>query len=425
MTRARLPDEVAARIVDPNAYEEWNQLQADFTRLRKEAPLAVAEVDGYDPFWVVTKHADIQEIGRQPEIFHNNGSRAALTSQAGFRLQLEQRDTNPPLRTLVAMDPPEHAAYRLLTFGDFAPKAIGGLQETIRALARESIDEMVACGERCDFLKDVALRFPLRVIMHLLGVGRADEALLMQMTQEFFNPEDPDLNATGEGHDLTVAEPTAREALLRVQGYFKDLTDERRANPTDDVASKIANGRVDGRLLTYEETFGYYVAIATAGHDTTSSSAAAGLWALAERPEQFARIKGDPSLIPLLVNESIRWATPLNHFMRTARQDYELRGQRIRQGDWLFLSYPSANMDEEVFERPHEFIADRNPNKHIAFGFGPHLCIGQHLARLELTLLFEELFKRLESVELDGIPKRTRSIFVGGIKTVPIRFKLN
>lgn len=418
VAQPHIPADVARNIIDPLRYAAWKPVLEDFAWLRANMPLAVAEPAGYDPFWVVTKQADLQEVGRQPLIFENTPKRAMLISKKALK------DALPQTRALTNMDAPEHGRFRMLTFGQFAPKGIASLTEAIRELARESIDEMAAAGGRCDFANDVALAYPLRVIMSLLGLPREDERLMMKFTQEVFNPQDPDLNKTGSVPDLAEANSIAPAALLDVIGYFNDLTDGRRANPTEDVASVIANGRVNGELLTHEETFGYYAAIMTAGHDTTSSSTSAGVWALAERPDLFGRIRADRSLIPALVTESIRWASPIYHFMRTATQDYEMRGQTIKAGDWLFLSYPSGNQDEDIFPDPEEFSIDRSPNNHISFGHGAHVCIGQHLAKLEMRIFFEEFFDRVEKIELAGEARRTQSNFVGGIKTVPVLFSL-
>jgi len=169
----------------------------------------------------------------------------------------------------------------------------------------------------------------------------------------------------------------------------------------------------------------YYVIVATAGHDTTSSSTAGAIWGLCEAPGEFAKLKADSSLIPGLVDESIRWTTPVKHFMRSATQPYELRGRQIEAGDWFWLAYPSGNRDEEVFEAPDEFRIGRNPNRHLAFGYGAHLCLGQHLAKMEMRILWEELMPRLESLELAGEPKLAVANFVGGPKRLPIRYRIS
>ncbi|WP_293902371.1 cytochrome P450 [Phenylobacterium sp.] len=421
---ARVPEAIGRELVSSKAYAEWDRLQAQLAVLRREVPLGVVNVDGYDPFWAVTRHADIQEIGRHPDVFHTGGYRAGLLSQAGEKQMRAAKSGVPPIRSLVAMDPPEHRPYRMLTFGAFAPKGIRGLEDEIRVIARETIDEMAAHGGECEFVRDVALLYPLRVIMSLMGLPRSDEATMLQLTQEYFNPQDPELNTSGQEVEDNQASSTAHEVLAKFIGFFDELTANRRRMPTDDIASVIANSVIDGKPIRNWEATSYYVTIATAGHDTTSSSTAGGIWALATRPDQLARVRADPSLIPGLVDESIRWTTPILHFMRTAKQDYELRGQSIRAGDWMMLSYLSANRDEEVFADPAEFRMDRSPNPHLAFGFGPHVCLGQHLAKMEMRIFFEELLPRLESVALNGKAERTRSVFVGGVKRVPIRFKM-
>ena len=207
--------------------------------------------------------------------------------------------------------------------------------------------------------------------------------------------------------------------------YFGEMTEDRRRNPRDDLASVISNGQVDGKPLGHFEAMSYYIIVATAGHDTTSHSTAGGLWALAENPDQFAKLKANPALIAGHVDESIRWETPVKHFMRTATADTELAGQKIAKGDWMMLCYPSANRDETVFDRPFDYDIERSPNRHLSFGYGAHVCLGQHLGRMEMRVLWEELLPRLESVELDGQPTRSKANFVCGPKSVPIRFKMS
>lgn len=423
--RCYLPDRIARTVVSARAYGEWEQLGRDLAWARTNMPVGIVDAPGYDPFWLVSKHADIQEIGRQPLVFSNNGHRAALISKLGEQAMIaaaSAADAPPTLHALVVMDPPVHAAYRKLAFADFAPKGIKGLEDDIRVLARESIGEMAGLNGRCDFSRDVALRYPMRVILSILGVPRSEEDRMLRLTQEYFNPQDPDLNQTGVIVSDAEAMPTAHETLEAYYDYFNALTGDRRQFPTSDIASAIANSRLNGKLIDHWSATSYYITILTAGHDTTSSSTAAGIWALAQYPEQFARVKADRSLIPGLVDEAIRWATPVNHFMRTATRDYVLRDQRIAAGDWLMLSYPSANRDEDVFEAPNEFRVDRPRNQQISFGSGAHVCLGQHLARMEMRIFFEELLERLETVELSGPVTRNHSVFVGGIKAVPINF---
>jgi cytochrome P450 len=250
------------------------------------------------------------------------------------------------------------------------------------------------------------------------------------MTQEIFGPGDPDVvkesdhvtsdaGLYGEGRNVDLAK-TAMELFA----YFGALSADRRAHPKDDVATVIANGMIDGAPIGDREAMSYYVIVATAGHDTTSSATAGGMLQLIQNPDQRAKLTADPGLLSNAVEEMIRWTTPVKHFMRTATRDYDLRGQTIKSGDGLCLFYWSANRDEEAFADPFAFKVDRAPNKQVAFGHGGHLCLGMHLARMEIKALFAELLPRLGEIELNGAPKNTRSAFVGGLKTLPVRYAM-
>ena len=419
--------EIANTIVDPTAYADGTRVDEAFAQLRREAPLDIAQPEGFDPFWVVTRHADILEVERQNDLFHN-GDRSTIvtTIEADQRVRAMRGGSPHLVRALVQMDNPDHMNYRRLSQGWFMPQNLRGLEPRIREIARGFIDRMAAHGDRCDFARDVAFLYPLHVIMEVLGVPESDEPRMLKLTQELFGSADPELNRTGSSVvDAAAGVDTIQSVVMDFMMYFNAMTEDRRANPRKDLASVIANGQIEGQPLGPLEAVSYYIITATAGHDTTSSTLAGGLWALAEHPEQFARIKADPTLVGGLIEESIRWVTPVKHFMRTATADAELAGRKIAKGDWLLLSYPSGNRDEAVFEDPFSFRMDRTPNKHVAFGYGAHVCLGQHLARMEMRILWEELFARLDSVELDGEPKRMSAAFVCGPKSVPIRFKMH
>jgi cytochrome P450 len=261
----------------------------------------------------------------------------------------------------------------------------------------------------------VALHFPLYVIMSILGLPEEDYPRILKLTQEVFGASDPEL---GRGDDVT-------SVLVDFFNYFQALTVGRRAEPTEDLASAIANAEIDGARMGDLEAAGYYVIIATAGHDTTSASIAGGLHALLQFPEQLERLRADPSLVPTAVEEMIRWVSPVKQFMRTAAVDHEIRGVRIPAGESVLLSFPSANRDEEVFADPEWFDVGRDPNRHLAFGFGAHFCLGAQLARLEGRAFFSELMPRLRSVELAGPPAYMETLFVGGPKHLPISFELS
>ena len=422
-----IPKDLAETIVDPRAYQDRRRSDEAFTRLRAESPLAVAQPDGFDPFWVVTRFDDIQAVEKQNELFHNGDRSTVVTTIEADRKVRQMMGGSPHLvRSLVQMDNPDHFAYRRLTQAWFLPQNLRGLEARIREIARGFVDRMAEHGGRCDFARDVAFLYPLHVIMEVLGVPECDEPRMLKLTQELFGSADPDVNRSGQQlTDTDQALASLQATVMDFMTYFNAMTEDRRKNPRNDLASVIANGAIEGQPLGHLEAMSYYIIAATAGHDTTSNTTAGGLWALCDHPEQFARLKADLSLIPGHVEESIRWETPVKHFMRTATDDAELAGQKIARGDWLMLCYPSGNRDEAHFTDPFRYDIARSPNKHVAFGYGAHVCLGQHLARMEMRILWEELLPRLESVELDGTPTRTAASFVCGPKSVPIRYRMH
>ncbi len=422
MTDERIPDDIAVTLVDPKAYADGT-IHESYKWLRANNPLGRAEVEGYDPFWVVTKHADILEISRQNALFHNGDRQTTLTNKAGDAQVRKMTGGSPHLvRSLVQMDTPDHPKYRALTQSWFLPQNIKSLDERIRRIARASIEKMLATDGQCDFVTEVAMGFPLHVIMEILGVPEADEPRMLMLTQELFGATDPDLGRKPEEMDTEQATLAVQSVLMDFYNYFAKITADRRANPQDDLASVIANSKINGETISEFEALSYYVIVATAGHDTTSSSTAGAMWALAKDPAEFAKVKADPTLIPGLIDEAVRWTTPVKHFMRSATEDTELRGRKIAKGDWLMLCYASGNRDEEVFEEPFKFRADRKGNKHVSFGYGAHLCLGQHLAKMEMRILFEELLPHLKAVSLNGEPKNSQAVFVSGPKKLPIKF---
>ena len=418
ITAARLPDDLARAVADPRSYADWDALHARLEIIRRDHPFARADLPDYHPFWVASKFDDIQSVARRNDVFLSGlgglASRemaAAMTSQGqGFR-------------SVVGMNAPDHAKYRLLTQAWFAPKNIRRLEDCMRTTARRYVDVMAAAGGEIDFVAEVAVHYPLLVVMSILGVPPADEPMMLRLTQEYFGNSDAELTRRGTMTPQEIQQGLM-ETIAEVSAYFRAITEDRRREPAEDLASVIANGRIDGQLMPEIDSLGYYITVAFAGHDTTSSSIAGGLWALAERPRELAKVKADPGLIPSLVEESIRWTTPIHQFVRVAGCDAEVRGQRVRRGEQVVLCFPSGNRDEEAFEDPFAFRADRRTNKHVAFGYGAHQCLGMHLARMEMAIFFEELLPRLASVELAGEPRRTITNFVGGPKSLPLRYEM-
>ncbi len=422
----RIPDDIARTVISPQAYAEDTPVHDAFRWLRANNPLGQAYIEGFDPYWVVTKHADILEISRQNALFHSGDKSTTFVSVDGDARVRKLTGGSPHLvRTLVQMDAPDHPKYRVLTQSWFLPQNIRRLEDRIRQIARAHVDRMADLGGECDFVTDVALTFPLRVIMEILGVPPCDEPRMLKLTQELFGASDPDLNRSSATVETTPDAIGDLQAVIAdFFNYFKQITDERKARPGEDLASVIANGAVDGAPINDFEAMSYYVIVATAGHDTTSSSTAGAVWGMCQFPAAFEEVKADPSLIPGLIDEAIRWITPVKHFMRSATDDTEIRDRAIKKGDWLMLCYPSGNRDEEVFDDADVFDPARSPNRHLAFGYGAHLCLGQHLAKMEMRILFEELIPRLESLEFAGEPTRAEASFVGGPKRLPIRYRM-
>ncbi|MDT5341362.1 MAG: hypothetical protein QOE52_546 [Mycobacterium sp.] len=416
---APIVDEAAKVFADPTSYADEPRLHAALTHLRAQAPVSLVDCPPYRPFWAVTKHADIMEIERANDLFINEPRPLLATAQADDMAR-EQLEAGMGLRTLIHMDDPQHRVVRAIGADWFRPKAMRALKVRVDELAKIYVDKMMAAGggiAECDFVQEVAVNYPLYVIMSLLGLPESDFPRMLKLTQEMFGGDDAEFRrGTSLDEQLQV--------LLEFFGYFSALTASRRAHPTEDLASAIANARVDGAPLSDVDTASYYVIIASAGHDTTSATIAGGLQALIENPDQRKRLRDNPDLMPLATEEMIRWVTPVKEFMRTATADTMVRGVPIAKGEAVYLSYVSANRDEEVFDDPFRFDVARDPNKHLAFGHGVHFCLGAALARIEVNSFFTELLPRLKSIELNGNPELIATTFVGGLKHLPIRYDL-
>ncbi|MFV8053025.1 cytochrome P450 [Mycobacterium sp. 48b] len=407
----RTIDDVAKMFANPSAYTDEATLHADLAHLRANAPVSWVEVPDYAPFWAITKHADIMEIERANDIF-TNSPRPVLVTREG-----DEQQAAIGIRTLIHTDDPVHRDLRAIGANWFRPKAMRALKDRADELAKRFVDRMVDEGPECDFVQQVAVNYPLYMIMTLLGVPESDFAFMLKLTQELFGSDDDEFKRGTSMEEQGMA-------LLEMFQYFTELTASRRANPTDDLASTIANATLDGEPLSDIDTVSYYAIIAAAGHDTSSASISGGMHALLQNPDQLARLQNDMSLMPLAVEEMVRWTTPVKEFMRTAQQDYEIRGVRIAKGESVLLSYVSGNRDEDVFVDPFRFDVGRDPNKHIAFGYGVHFCLGAALARLEINSFFSELLPRLRSAELAGEPQHMATTFVGGLKHLPVRYSL-
>lgn len=410
------PDQAVLVFTDPAAYADDERFHEACDLLRRESPIHrfVDPSGHFNPFYAITKHKDVLEIELHNNIFINE-PRPVLGPASSDR---RNEENGHMLRTLIHVDDPEHRDLRGVTSEWFLPKNLSKLDARLAELAKRYVDKMASMGGECDFSRDIAMQMPLNVILDILGLPEEDYPRMLKLTQELFGSSDEELRRGSSPEDLIAV-------IQDFFAYFTKVTEERRAHPTEDLASAVANGKINGEELTMMQTISYYVIAATAGHDTTASAIAGGLQALIENPEQLAKLQNDPSLVATAADEIIRWVTPVKHFMRTATEDYTIGGVTIKKGESVLLAYPSANRDEEVFDRPHEFDVTRSPNKHLAFGFGVHYCLGAMLARMEIKALFTELIPRLKSVSLAGDPELMKTLFVGGLKHLPIRYEMD
>ena len=409
-------DDAAKVLADPTAYADDARLHAALTHLRANNPVAWVDNPPYRPFWAITKHADIMAIERDNNLFLSEPRPLLATAEADDVLKA-QLEAGMGLRTLIHMDDPHHRKVRAIGADWFRPKAMRDLKVRVDELAKRYVDKLRDVGPECDFVTEIAVNFPLYVIMSLLGLPEEDFPRMHMLTQEMFGGDDEEFQRGKTPEDMLAV-------LADFFGYFAQLTASRRATPTEDLASAIANGRIDGEPLSDVDTASYYVIVASAGHDTTKDAISGGLLALIENPSELERLRQNMDLMPTAVEEMIRWTTPVKEFMRTAAEDTVVRGVPIAKGESVYLAYVSGNRDEEVFDQPFRFDISRDPNKHVAFGYGVHFCLGAALARMEVNSLYTELIPRLESIELAGEPELTATTFVGGLKHLPIRYSI-
>ncbi len=421
-----VPDEIARAIVLPGGYGDLDGVvfpACDW--LRANAPISQVQVEGYDKVWLITKHQHNKEVLRDGDTFASGIENFMLTTTAGDDYLKSIYDgTTKVIDNLTPMDSQEHRDHRAAQADAFSIEATKKFVPRFQALAKESVDAFLATGGECDAVATLARDFPLKVVMEMISVPESDFPLMHKMTQETFGGDDPDIVSES---DADMSPETAarlwQEAVDGFYDYFEEIRVERLRCPIDDLTSAIVNGKLpDGELMMPRRQNHMVSSIALAGHDTVSSSIAGGIHGLAAYPEQFALVKNDPSLIGGLVDEALRWATPAKHFMRTASRDVDFHGHQIKAGDRVMCLFVSANRDEDVFPEPYKFDITRRPNPQLSFSFGPHICLGLHIAKIEMEALYEELISRVDSIELAGEPRLKIGNFVTGFKTLPVRF---
>ncbi|MCA9851427.1 MAG: cytochrome P450 [Dehalococcoidia bacterium] len=400
-----------------------------FRVLRREAPVhwnpGSARANG---FWSMTKYEDILTISRHPEIFISSRGIAG----SGEREQDPEaaaaeaaRPRGEGTSSIITMDPPRHVKMRRLVNKGFTPRAVNSMEPKIRQMTREILDEV---GDRKsgDFVLEVSSRLPLAVICGLMGLPRESWDLMFELTNAALGAGDPEYQQaqTGESGHTNIAKETARRGNMRMAQYFRDVMDDRRANPQDDLISLLLEAEVDGDKLTEGEILAFCNLLVVAGNETTRNAISGGMVVLDRNPEERAKLQSDiPKYIDGAVEEMLRWTSPLHHMTREATEDFEIRGQHISPGEKVIMWYPSANRDEDVFEDPYKFDIERTPNDHLAFGIGEHFCLGAGFARKEVKVMFEELFDRYPNIKVTGEPDRLRSSFINGVKHLEVDYK--
>jgi cholest-4-en-3-one 26-monooxygenase len=398
-------------LVDAERYARRGYPHDVWTRLRAEAPVAYFAPDGYEPFWAITKHADIMEIAKQPVRF--SSAQGISLRRAGVAF--------PPTDLVVMLDPPRHGPMRRAANARFTRRGVRARRADIQRIAEEIVDAASPVGSsgELDFVERIAAPFPLAVIASVLGVPRDDWTLLFRWTNEVIGKEDPEYRRPGETPGQTF-----KRARGEVHAYFDHLIEQRRRDPRDDLVSELIRAEISGTPLTQQQLVLYYELLVEAGNETTRNAISGGLLAFSEHPGEWEKLRTRPELLPDAVEEILRWVSPISHFARVATEDYELRGEKIRVGDQVALYFASANRDEEVFDDPFGFRVDRRPNAHLAFGFGEHFCMGAQLARVELEIIYGLLLERLESFDVSGPVERLSSITNGSIKRLPLRYRM-
>lgn len=395
-------------LANPDTYQDGFPHEL-FARLRRESPVvwspepAVGDFPGGPGFWAVTRYADVVQAGKRPDVFSSHAGGTFLRDASPRELSLMQR-------AMLNTDPPEHSKLRRVVSKAFTPRIVAGMQESMETHARNVVDALGDGGE-LDLVEHVSAEMPLLVLADILGIPAAERHLLYDWTNRMVGFGDP---AAGDPRSYT-------SAFLELFAYAKELTRQKRANPSDDVWSLVVNAEVDGERLDDDDLDRFFQLLVIAGNETTRNLLTGAILHLSRHPGQWQLLRDQPNLLPGAIEEVLRYHSPVMQFRRTAVQDFELGGAQIRAGDKIVLCYSSANRDEEVFADADRFDITRETNPHIAFGAGPHFCLGNAVARLEARLLLPALFERFPTIEVTGPPVRQRSNFINGIGELPVR----
>ena len=414
MSSSDAPPLAGPELISPDLYARDGYPFATWDRLRREAPVSYFEGPDY-PFWALTRHRDIVETSRQPELFSNR-PRFQIMVGADYGSD----DAREP-ETMIHMDPPRHRQFRELLARRFTPRAMRRIESQMSGLAREIVDGLAATGleGECDFVAKIAAPLPLAAVAWLLDLPRPDWTDLYQRANAVVGATDPDYQKPGES-----AHETRMRASADIYAYFHALVEDRRQRAGDDLVGTLARAEIEGRPLTPHQLASYCLFLVVGGTETTRNALSGGLLGFFDRPSEWRKLVDDPSKVERATEEVLRWSSPVVQMARTPIRDVEIRGQKIRAGETVAMFYGSGNRDETVFEDPYRFDIDRHPNPHLALGVGEHYCMGANLARLELRVMLRQLAARFRTLEPAGPIERLRSSSTGGLKTLPIHYRL-
>lgn len=409
-------DARGALFYDPVLWSDMDAWHARTRELRESEGIVHVDEPGYSPFWALLRHEDVFNVSRDNDGWHNT-AQAVLGTDADWQALVDSG--MPPPCSLVQLDGEKHREHRKVTNEWFKPRVVATRQPRIDELCDLFIQRMRDMGGRCDFAKDIAAPYTLRVIMDIYGVPEEDEPLMLELTQGIFGAADPEFLG-----DMSDPGAKVMGSVMQFVQYFNEVTQDRRACPADDLATVIANGEVNGELMGDYERLWYYIIVATAGHDTTSYALAGGMERFTAQPDQLWAIRDEPDLVNQAADEIIRYTTPVRHFLRWATRPQTVGGVEIPEGGHVLLSYPSANRDGRVFADPDTFDVRRaDADKLFSFGGGAHFCLGAQFARREVRTMIGRLSQELSHVERVGDVQYSHSHFVSGVKHLPIEYR--
>jgi cytochrome P450 len=411
---------LALESIDLSAFDFWErpleEREGAFRTLREEDPVRFfvePEIPGLGQgpgYWSLVRHADVLHVSRHPELFSS--------ARGGVNIIDQPPEFGEFFGSMIVMDDPRHARLRRIVSRGFTPAMLRQVEANVETAAEKILDDVVERGA-CDFVADIAAALPLKIICDMMGIPASDYRMVFDRTNIILGAGDPEYVPD----PLTVI-PALLQAGQDLSNLVQDLARFRREKPTDDLTTALLHAEVDGERLTDAEIGSFFVLLVAAGNETTRNAISHGMKALCDYPDQRRKWAADfDRFAPTAVEEIVRWASPVIHFRRTATRDTEIGGRTIREGEKVVMWYNSANRDEAIFDDPHAFRVDRSPNEHVGFGGpGPHFCMGAHLARREITVMFRHLFRRLPDLEVTEPPARLLSFFIHGIKRMPCAF---